>query len=172
MSLNERLLSNNASLLKRTVLILGSVSLILYLVLGLLAMAGSRNLLPFGWRVDVAFPLRTYTGKVPAISQDAVRKALSAGMPNPRAARFISFKTLIHSRSKTEYLFILADPGLARLRSNGKPARVTIDQHRQKILLDQGWNEIEIRYAPRKRGWPKTFSFYLKFFAQWGQVYV
>lgn len=166
MSLSDRLLSNKAALLKRTVIILASFSLALYLFMALMAFINGQNRLPFGWKTDVVFSQGTINRKVSSIDPDTVQKEILAGLKKPEAVRFVSFETRIFSRSKAEYLFFLADPHKARIRCNGKPARITIDRYRNKIELNKGWNRIEVRYAPRKRGWPEKFSFYLRFFKE------
>ena len=163
----NQLLSKKAKNLKRIILILSSISLIMYLMMYFLESMNRYNWLPFGFRYVVVKPVKADTGKVYSLSSPEFKKQIFDKLKNTKKIRSITFRTIIYSHSQQKYRFFFADTSRVSLRCNGVRVKINPELRLRIILLNKGFNEIKIKYF-LKKGMSKKFLFFLRFFKKIG----
>jgi hypothetical protein len=76
MTFIQRIISKKAQNLKRIILILSSISLSMYLMIGLLKKIDSLNCLPFGWQSQNVTAGKTINTKISSLNQAMFEKQI------------------------------------------------------------------------------------------------
>lgn len=152
----------NKPVLKKCILIFSLLSLLSYLAIYFLEIMNRANTLPFGFRYTAVTADQRLNGQIPDLTLGIVRKQIFTGLQDSAAVKSLIFRTVVYSPVEKNYRYFLPEIKKISLTCNGNRIKIRTDGFRKQILLNQGFNDIEIRYRQVKAN-PQLFKFFIRF---------